>query len=148
MQDEKAPTIGDMMAAYAEDAVEFMRENFQDELDYSEDSVQLIEAILGALHQQMPPELRSQISEDGPPPQVIDQYAKMFGGYVGEVMRRNWGGQWKDHSAAFPGELHFTLELAVGGDLWPHYKAGKRLINGPEDNIWDYFQVVREKTQK
>ena len=141
-----APTIGDMMAAYAEDAIDYVRQNFETELDYSEGSVELIEALLSAIHEQMPPEIRAQITDDGPPPEVIDQFAKMLGGYVGEVMRRNWGGTWKDHSAAFPGELVYTLELGDGGgDVWPHFKAGKRLINGPEDNIWDYFQILREK---
>lgn len=31
------------------------------------------------------------------------------------------------------------------GDVWPQFKAGKRIINGPEDNLWDYFQMVRER---
>jgi hypothetical protein len=140
------PTIGDMMAAYAEDAVDFVRTNLQAELDYSEQSIEVIEAVLGALHDQMPADLRAQCSEDAPPPPVIDQFAKAFGGYIGEVMRRHWGGRWKDQSNAYPGELHYTLELKAGGDVWPHYKAGKRLINGPEDNVWDYFQYLKEKS--
>lgn len=138
------PAIGDMMAAYAQDAEEFVRENFKVDLDYSEQSIEVVEAILGALHEQMPPELRTQCDE-GSPPEVIDQFAKAFGGYLGEVMRRNWGGHWKDKSDAFPGELHYTLELATGGDCWPHYKAGKRIVNGAEDNVWNYFQYLKEQ---
>jgi hypothetical protein len=136
------PDIGKVMAAYAEDAIDYVRTNFQTELDYSEQSVQLVEALLGALHEQMPAELRAQCHK-GPPPETIDQFAKAFGGYVGEVMRRNWGGRWKHETAAFPGEAHYTLQLRAGSDVWPHYKAGKRIINGPEDNVWDYFQTIK-----
>ena len=88
------------MAAYAEDAVEYVKKNFETDLDFSEQSVQLIEALLGALHDQMPAELRAAPSGDGPPPQIIDQFAKIFGGYIGEVMRRNWGARWTDRSDA------------------------------------------------
>lgn len=136
-------TIGDMMAAYATDAVELCQKEFEVALDYSEESVELVEAILAGIHEQLPRGFISKILRKGPSPETIDQLAKMLGGYVGEVMRRNWGGNWKPESDAFPGELIYTLEIPGRGDVWPHMKAGKRIVNGPEDNIWHYFQYLK-----
>lgn len=28
--------------------------------------------------------------------------------------------------------------------IWPPAKVGKRLTNGPEDNVWMYSQVILE----
>jgi len=74
--------------------------------------------------------------------------AMILGGYVGEVMKRNWCGHWKQESKAFPGRRVFTLEFASGGDVWPHLKVGKRLTKGPGDNVWHYFQTLRERYVK
>jgi hypothetical protein len=132
-----------MMAAYATNGVEYCKSRFDLDLDYSESSVEFVEAALGALHEQIPRGFVSKIFRRGPPPEVIDQLAKMLGGYVGEVMRRQWGGTWKSGSGAFPGALVYTLEIPGKGDVWPHLKAGKRIVNGPEDNVWHYYQLLK-----
>ena len=53
------------------------------------------------------------------------------------------GGCWKLESEAFPGQPVITFELPNGTDVWPHFKAGKRIVNGPEDNVWHYFMVLK-----
>lgn len=138
------PTVGDMMAAYAEDAVDYCNEKFSVVLDYSEESVEKVEAVLASLHEQIPRGFIAKLFKYSPPPHVIDQLAKMLGGYVGEVMRRSWGGHWKHESNAFPGMKVYTLELSGQSDVWPHFKVGNRIVNGPEDNVWHYFQVLKQ----
>ena len=72
---------------------------------------------------------------------MIWKVAKMYGGYVGEVFRKSGGGEWFLDEEIMPG-------LAIPGlqkedhRIWPPAKVGKRLTNGPEDNVWHYFQIV------
>lgn len=136
-----ALTDNDMMEAYAQDAVDFARERFQLNLDYSEESLQQIERILGQLHETIPKGVFAKLFKHGPSDTQIRQMAKMWGGYVGEVIRRRWGGQWSTESEAQPGGV-ITLQIG-GSEIYPPAKVFKRLTNGPEDNVWHYYQVLK-----
>lgn len=131
------PTLDDMMHAYALDAVDFAREKFNVTLDFSEGSLKSVEKILNHLH-----ETYGDFSDDD-----MDALTKMFGGYVSEVMKQFYGGHWKLETRAFPGAEVLTFEI-LGHDLWPHFKAGKRLVNGSEDNIWFYYRVLKQDFEK
>ena len=81
-----------------------------------------------------------------PPPEKISQTVVMFGSYVGETLRRRLtGSRWeKDTSRG-----HGVLCLTDGErKIWPHAKVHKRIVNGPEDNIWHYFNGVIENWNK
>ena len=68
----------------------------------------------------------------------------MYGGYVGEMLRRSSGGEWYIDRSIVPGQA--TIGLRNGDQaIWPPSKVGKRLVNGPEDNVWHYFQVVSQE---
>jgi hypothetical protein len=82
---------------------------------------------------------RAKPSED----QIL-QFSKMFGSYVGEVFRRNHGARWG--------------MVTVGGDtlpgmeanksrsrFWPWGRVQDRLVNGAEDNVWHYYQLLAEQ---
>lgn len=142
------PSVAEMMGAYAQDAVDYAQRTFGISLDYSEGSVQQVERVLTTLSETVPKGTLGRLFSKGPSPQEVDQISKMFGGYVREVLRREWGGRWKLESAAFPGQQVLTLEIAGGGDVWPHFKVGKRLTKGPEENLWMYVKVLKEKYQK
>ena len=65
----------------------------------------------------------------------------MYGGYVGEVVRRAAGGEWDIDKEIVRGQD--TLCLRKGNKrIWPASKVHKRLVNGPEDNVWHYTQVI------
>lgn len=72
--------------AYAADAVDFARTHFAIELDGSDQSIEKIEAILDEMHKQS---LQAKPSDE-----KIYQFAKCFGGYIGEVYRHNHGATW------------------------------------------------------
>lgn len=110
----KAPSIAEMMSAYAQDAVEYAQRSFDIPLDYSEGSVQQVEPILAKLLETIPKGAPGKLFTKGPSQHELDQMTKMFGGYVGEVIRRAWGGRWKLESAAFPGQQVITFEIAGG----------------------------------
>lgn len=141
------PTVHDMRVAYAQDGVEYAQQTFGGTLDYSEQSVRVVEDILAELHEASKPKgFIAKLLKQGPSEETINKLGKMLGGYVGEVMRKEWGGEWTLGSDAFPGEQVITLQLATGEDVWPHFKVGKRILNGPEDDVWSYFQLLKEST--
>ena len=122
-----------MAEAYAQDAIDFVRAHYSKQLDWSDDSVQGIEAVAGHLHDTLP----------DPPPseQQIHGFAKMLGSYVGEVFRRNHGATWG--MVSMGGEKMPGLKSSHDGTtFWPWGRVLKRLMNGPEDNIWHYYQVL------
>src|SRR5262245_42301533 len=87
---QHAGDIGEMMQAYAEDAVRAARQRNVN-LDYSEQSVEEVERLLGELHEEMHScsSSSSQTEE-----QRLDEISRVWGGYLGEVVRRRFGGEW------------------------------------------------------
>ncbi|HEY7119027.1 MAG TPA: hypothetical protein VH475_20725 [Tepidisphaeraceae bacterium] len=101
-------------------------------LDYSPGSVEAVESLLGELH-----ELRSrqQLSD-----QDVNVQALHFGAYIGEVLRREYGGSWAtDHAVAGPKSFPIHWK---DSESFPIGWCGKRILNGDEDNVWFKFQVV------
>ena len=139
------PTANDMMSAYALDAVDYCNQAFGVPLDYSEESIKSVEEVLVQLYASLPKSFVSRLLKRGPSQKQIDSICKMLGGYVGEVMRRQWGGSWKLASNVAPGAVVVTLELPGGTDVWPQSKVAKRLSNGSEDNVWSYFRVLKDR---
>ena len=135
------PTINDMMAAYAQDAVDHAKENFQLDLDFSTESVREVEETLASMFSAIPKGLLARIFGRAPSDEVIWSFAKMYGGYIGEVLRRAGGGEWFIDEDVAPGMLGLRK---ADHRIWPPAKVGKRLTNGPEDNVWHYFIVVSE----
>ncbi len=131
------PTYAEVMAAYAEDAVDFAQRNFQLTLDYSPASARLVERMAQTLVEQRPQGFLGKLFKRGPSPEEIDQVCKMLGGYLGEVLRRAQGGEW---------EANAQLQ-AVGlrmGTRWvfPHAKVHKRLLQGSEHNLEHYLKSL------
>jgi hypothetical protein len=134
------PTANDMMSTYALDAVDLAHTRFDVELDFSERSIEALEGILGRLHATIPTGFRRALRR-GPTQEQLDQMAKIWGAYLGEVMRRLWGGEWATHTALQPGYI-LTLKLGEQ-EVYPPAKAYKRMVNGQEDKVWHYYQVLR-----
>ena len=79
------PRVTEIAEAYAVDAVDLASRNFGVTLQWSEDSVCQVEEMLGRLHDKM--------AHAEPPPDAAQTFAKAFGSYVGEVLRRHHGGE-------------------------------------------------------
>lgn len=136
------PTIADMMQAYAEDAVDFAQQRFGIHLDYSEASIGQVERILDRLHKSIPRGFFSKWLKRGPTPDEIERVAKMFGGYIGEVMRRQFSGDWTLDSSIFA-EPTITLAFSPTSMVFPPSKVYKRLIDGEGDAVTSYYQVIK-----
>lgn len=121
--------------AYAQDAVDFARSTFGAQLDWTDRSIEQVERVVGRLHDEA---ARAKPSEE-----QIFQFAKMIGSYVGEVYRRNHDGAWGIvtlEGQEFPG-----MRAAKGTEFWPWGRIQNRIVNGPEDNVWHYYQVLLQE---
>jgi len=135
-------TANDMMEAYALDAVDFAKK-FDKDLDFSRESIERVEQICTILFNAIPRNFFTKLIRRKPSEQQVLQVSKMFGGYVGEVMRKNFGGNWSIENLHNQGN---TVLLAIGeSELSPVARVYRRLTNGPEDNVWHYYQVLESE---
>lgn len=126
-----------MTSAYAEKAVAMARE-FNAQLDYSENSLLEVETILAQLAREMP--------STRPATEDVAEICKMWGSYLGEVVRRRFGGEWSIET--YPGKQFATLTLNVGGGkLFPSMKIHRRLTEGEGDNLWSFYKMVKAKLE-
>jgi len=135
-------TANDMMEAYALDAVDFGKK-FEENLDFSRESIERVERICTILFNAIPKNFFTKLIRRNPTDEQKLQISKLFGGYIGEVMRKNFGGSWDIKNPFNQGN---TVLLTIGEmEMSPVAKVYKRLTNGPEDNVWHYFQVLESE---
>lgn len=65
-----------------------------------------------------------------------------LGAYVGEVIRREGGGQWQGDDSDPDAEINLALRLKSGTIIWPIQRAMKRFKNGRADGIYAYGFAV------
>ncbi|MBI1358225.1 MAG: hypothetical protein GC160_28150 [Acidobacteria bacterium] len=137
----EAPDPAAAMAACAEEAVATARSRFDVELDYSLESVKALDRLMDRQHRQIPQGL-SRLIRKGPTDETLRIYSQLWGAYLGEVIRRLWGGEWsRPDDGIFAGLYVLTVR---DNQLAPAAKAHKRLTNGAEDNVWSYLAVLHE----
>ena len=130
-------SVDAMVNAYATQAVVLARE-FKAQLDYSENSLMEVETILDGLSREMP---ASKPSDDD-----VSELCKVWGSYLGEVVRRRFGGEWSIET--YPGKQFATLTLKVDGNkLFPSIKVHRRLTEGESDNVWSFYRMVKARLE-
>ena len=127
------PKIQEIAEAYALDARDFAKKAFHITLDWSDASVEKVEVILDDLYRQ------KQVMKPPPTEEQVVNFAKMLGSYIGEVFRRNHGAEWGMVTLG-GGSIPGLRATGTGNLFWPMGKVQKRLENGPEDNVWHYYQ--------
>ena len=130
-------SVDEMVHVYAEQAITIAHE-FKAHLDYSENSLMEVETILAQLAREMP--------ANNPSSDDLSEMCKMWGCYLGEVVRRRFGGEWTIET--YPGKQFATLTLNVNGNkLFPSMKVHRRLSEGDADNVWTFYKMVRTKLE-
>ena len=131
-----------VMQSYAEQAVAAARQQ-EIELDYSEDSLQQVEFILGRT-QHPPVGAGGGAASAAPTDAETEDLCKMWGGYLGEVVRRRWGGEWVLET--YPGGNVLTVALITpGGTVFPSMKIYRRLSQGAAENVWLFYCMMRDR---
>jgi hypothetical protein len=88
-------TIASAMQANAELAVQYARDHYKWELDYTAETLDRADKIIDVLHVDLPKSFLARALKRAAIDEEVWTMAKTWGGYVGETFRRAWGGRWK-----------------------------------------------------
>ena len=137
--------VHQMMAAYAEDAVEYGKK-LGKKLDFSEGSIEQVEEMCSTLYNAIPKGFIARMMKKSPPEEMIIHVAKILGGYIGEVLIRHHGGKWAIEN--FPNEGNTIILVTGDSRIFPVGKVYKRLKNGSEDNVHHYYKWLLQQIGK
>ncbi len=127
------PDLGTMMEGYARAATEFARAEFKQDLDFTADSIDSLDDILVRVGES--PELN------------IDFEVRLWGSYLGEVLRRRYAGSWE--MTQYPGGVAAVPAVELRGSrLFPLMKVFRRLTEGEEEDMRTFFSMVTERLGK
>jgi hypothetical protein len=122
-----------MMEAYAAASVSVAREVFRQRLDYNSESMVAFEAVLS--------ELAEKRELD------YDYEVKLWGSYLGEVLRRRYAGTWE--MTQYPGGVAAVPAIEVRGSrLFPLMKVYRRITMGDAESIAAFFDMVTDRLGK
>lgn len=156
-------SIAAAMGAYAQEAVTMARKEFRVELDYSEASLEqvewiltriagwrssslwreLLERILGKDLIDKAENLMARLEGREPPQVYIQHMSRIWGAYVGEVLRLRWNGTWAEEVPP-PAETMIALRVQRHA-LFPIGRVQARLEGGPEQSIWFYYRALKQR---
>jgi hypothetical protein len=135
MKQHQFQTAGQFAQWLATEAVKDAKENNQVALDYTPDSIQHVENILGHLHDKYIKN-PSSVSANG--------LALAYGAYIGEVIRRSEVDAKWERDDPVGGEKSYPITWG-GGHSYPMAWCYHRIVNGPEDNVWIKYRVLKEQ---
>lgn len=129
--------LAGVLVAQSQIAVHAAKLKWAESIDFTQDSLEAIERLLGKMHNHY----KFAAPGQGPSEEQIAITAKIWGIYIGEVIRRHYGGQW---SLGDDG----VLALSIGEtQVFPVAKARKRIVDGPMENIRYYFSAMAKVLQ-
>jgi hypothetical protein len=127
------PDLGAMMGGYAQAAAELSKREFQQKLDFSSESIDGLDDILVLVGES--PELD------------LDFEVRLWGSYLGEVLRRRYAGSWE--MTPYPGGAVSVPAVDVRGSrLFPLMKVYRRLTVGEEEDLRAFFAMVTDRLGK
>ncbi len=130
LESETFPDLGSMMEGYAQAAAELGSANFQHKMDFSSESIDALDEILVLVGES--PELD------------LDFEVRLWGSYLGEVLRRRYAGSWE--MTQYPGGVAAVPAVDVRGSrLFPLMKVYRRLTVGEEDDLRSFYTMVTER---
>jgi hypothetical protein len=122
--------LAGLIVAQSQAAIKTAKLTYDEALDLSSESLEQVERIMSKLHKQATEAGPDQLTE-----QQISELSTLWGIYVGEVIRRYYGGQWSIIDGA--------PDLTLGGkNATPIAKVRKRIVGGPMDNLKYYFTSI------
>ncbi|HLY42203.1 MAG TPA: hypothetical protein VKR52_13395 [Terracidiphilus sp.] len=130
LESHEFPDLGAMMDGYARAAADLARGSFSQQLDFSADSIDGLDEILVVIGES--PELD------------LDFEVRLWGSYLGEVLRRRYAGTWE--MTQYPGGAAAVPAIEVRGSrLFPLMKVYRRLTMGEEEDLRSFYLMVTER---
>ncbi len=127
------PDLGSMMEGYALAAADLAAREFGQKLDFSSESIDALDDILVLVSES--PELD------------VDFEVRLWGSYLGEVLRRRYAGAWE--MTQYPGGVAAVPAVDLRGSrLFPLMKVFRRLTEGDEEDLRAFFSMVTERLGK
>ena len=127
------PDLGSMMEGYARAAVETARTDYRKALDFTPDSIDLLDEIIVL------------VSET--PEHDVDYEVRLWGSYLGEIIRQRYNGGWE--MTQYPGGTVAVPAVDVRGSrLFPLLKVYRRLTMGEEEDLRSFYAMVTERLGK
>jgi hypothetical protein len=124
------PDLGAMMEGFAQAAVELAQREYRRQLDFSSDSIDAVDEIL------------VQVGET--PDHDLDFEVRLWGSYLGEVLRRRYAGSWE--MTSYPGGTAAVPAVEVRGSrVFPLIKVYRRLTAGDEEDLRGFYAMVTER---
>ena len=121
------------MEGYAQAAVDLARKDFRRELDFTADSIDALDDILVVVGES--------------PERDLDFEVRLWGSYLGEVLRRRYAGGWE--MTQYPGGTVAVPAVYVRGSrLFPLMKVYRRLTVGEEEDLRSFYAMVTERLGK
>ncbi len=123
-----------MMESYASAAVETARREFRQTLDYSSESMDALDEILVLIGES--------------PERDVDFETRLWGSYLGEVLRRRYAGIWEMTPYPGPqggGQASMPAIDVRGSRLFPLLKVHRRLTMGEEEDLRSFFAMITER---
>lgn len=130
----------------AQQAVHMTRARFAVELDFSEESLHQVDALVDALRSLLPPQWLADMSQQARKSTDLHKFSLLWGSYVGEVMRRQLDGQWLPISRR---ELRldvFVLSIQLNGQksqVQSALQVYRRLVDAKSTSIWSLYQQLQ-----
>ena len=122
-----------MMEGYARAAAELGRDQFAQKLDFRSESIDGLDEVLVRVGES--PELD------------LDFEVRLWGSYLGEVLRRRYAGVWE--MTQYPGGMAAVPAIDVRGSrVFPLMKVFRRLTEGEEEDLRTFYAMVTERLGK
>ena len=127
------PDLGAMMEGYALAAADLARRDFRHKLDFTSESIDALDEILVLVGES--PELD------------LDFEVRLWGSYLGEVLRRRYAGGWE--MTQYPGGAVAMPAVELRGSrVFPLMKVYRRLTVGEEEDLRAFYTMVTERLGK
>ena len=121
------------MEGYAQAAAACAKREFRQKLDFTSESIDGLDEILVL------------VSES--PEQDLDFEVRLWGSYLGEVLRRRYAGSWE--MTQYPGGVVAVPAIEVRASrLFPLMKVYRRLTVGDEEDLRAFYAMVTERLGK
>jgi len=130
LESQTYPDLGSMMDGYARAAAELGSETLGKTLDFTAETIDNLDEILVLAGES--PELD------------LDFEVRLWGSYLGEVLRRRYNGSWE--MTPYPGGAVAVPSVEVrGSHLFPLIKVYRRLTMGEEEDLASFVAMVTER---
>ena len=126
-------SLAEQMNADALEAMKFTRKHFVVELDFLEPTIEQIERLVDDVEFA----LAGGKSEDN-----VALLTRTWGAYLGEVLRRNVGGEWNADDDGKP------ALCANDENIFPHDAVRRRMLGGRDDSIVKFYEHACEQLKQ